>query len=114
MIRKRSERRCCKRTELSCPLIVLDDKGHVLFKIRTVNVSDSGVYFETPASNLPHGGMPGDMALRISVPRSTANTFMLEEFQANARLVRAEPLASEDLAAMALEFTEPLAMDLDT
>jgi len=112
MARRHAERRRHKRLDISCPLVVSDRSGRELFQIRAANISDGGLYLETPASNLPDSGVPDDIHLRISVPRSTPNTFMLEDFHADARVVRWEPLADEDGAGIAVQFAEPIPMDL--
>jgi len=96
--------------EISCPLVVCDHTGRELFQIRTTNISNSGLYLETPVSNLPDGGVPDDVRLRIAVPRNSPNTFELEQFQTDARLVRATMLADEDSAGIALQFVEPIAL----
>ncbi|MFW6155061.1 MAG: PilZ domain-containing protein [Planctomycetota bacterium] len=106
------ERRLHTRVELSCPLAVADSRGCELFRIRTTNISNGGVYLETPVSNLPEEGIPDDIHLRLSIPRSTSNTFMLEDFTTAARILRSEPLTQGDGAGMAIQFARPLALHL--
>ena len=106
------ERRIHTRIELSCPLEVADDRGRELFRIRTMNVSSGGLYLETPVSNLPEDGVPDEVQLRLSIPRSTPNTFMLEDFTTAARVLRSEPLCEGDAAGIAIQFLQPLALNL--
>ncbi len=106
------ERRLHTRVELSCPLEVTDTGGRELFRIRTMNLSDGGLYLETPVSNLPEEGVPDEVRLRLSIPRSTPNTFMLEDFTAAARILRSAPLAQGDAAGIAMQFTQPLTLNL--
>ncbi|NLF32143.1 MAG: PilZ domain-containing protein [Planctomycetes bacterium] len=106
------DRRLHSRIELSCPLEVADSRGRELFRIRTANVSNGGLYLESPISNLPEDGVPDEVQLRLSIPRSTPNTFMLEDFATAARIVRSEPLAEGDAAGIAMQFVRPLALNL--
>lgn len=106
------ERRLHTRVELSCPLEVADRHGRELFRIRTMNVSNGGLYLETPVSNLPEDDLPDEVQLRLSIPRSTPNTFMLEDFTIPARILRSEPLAEGNEAGIAIQFAQPLALHL--
>ncbi|TFG73953.1 MAG: PilZ domain-containing protein [Chrysiogenales bacterium] len=110
MLHRHAERRLHTRMEISCPLAVADSAGRELFQIRTTNISNGGLYIETPVSNLPQEGVPDEVHLRISVPRTTSNTFKLDEFRTAARLVRSDILADDDSAGIALQFVEPLAL----
>ena len=110
MLHRHAERRLHTRMEISCPLAVVNRAGHELFQIRTTNISNGGLYLETPVSNLPHEGVPDEVHLRISVPRTTSNTFKLDEFRTDARVVRSDILADDDSAGIALQFAEPLAL----
>jgi hypothetical protein len=63
-------------------------------------------------SNLPEDGVPDEVRLHLSIPRSTPNTFMLEDFATAARILRSEPLADGDGAGIAIQFARPLTLNL--
>ena len=113
MASRKQERRVHRRWELTCPIVVLDAKGKVLFKTRAVNVSDGGAYCTRGVDNLASGSLPQRVGIRLSVPRSTRNSFMFEEFQGAARVIRTEPLIDAARAGMALQFLQPLSLDLN-
>lgn len=107
------ERRKYKRRGLTCPITVHDAKGRAMLRSRADNVSDGGVYLTLAVADLAKLGKAGLLGVRLSVPRSTNNTFMFEEFQSHAKVVRTEPLVNADRAGMALQLTKPWHLDLD-
>ncbi|NQU76668.1 MAG: hypothetical protein HQ546_10185 [Planctomycetes bacterium] len=111
------EKRKHRRWALACPISVLDGEGKakvlVLFKTRAVNVSDGGVYMTVPIAELAKAVPARKVGIRLSVPRSTTNSFMLEEFQSQAIIIRSEPLVKADDAGVAMQFIEPLELDLN-
>ncbi len=109
MTNRRLERRRHKRHDLPCPISLLDGDGTAVIEGRTANVSDGGVYIPLPKIGSADRPLPRRMTIRLSVPRSTLNTFMLEHFHSQAELVRADPAGRRGLA---LAFTPPLLLDL--
>ena len=102
-----AERRKHERFALPCRVSVeLPAGGDV--RGRTVNVSDGGACFitETPPA------VGGQVCVRLTVPRDTANTFFLEQFAAKAFVVRCEPAAEGSAQCVALRFEKELALDL--
>jgi c-di-GMP-binding flagellar brake protein YcgR len=78
-------------------------------RARTVNVSDGGTYFL--AQQGPEIGEK--VTVRLAVPRDTANTFFLEQFAAQADVVRKEKAEPGDpRRGVALRFEKPLELDL--
>ena len=53
------------------------------------------------------------MTISFAVPRSTANTYMLEDFSAQARVLRHQPLRNADLAGVAVQFVQPIDLGLE-
>ncbi len=104
MQRRGAERRKHRRAELRCPVTLRDTEGNALAKARAENVSDGGVFLSIPINSLPHFGIELDVS--FSVPRTTPNTYMLEEFNCKARIVRHQPMVNCDQAGMGLQFVE--------
>ena len=111
MARRASERRRHKRLELKCPITMAAAAGEPIGRSRTANISDGGALVYLPAGELPACGSEVDLA--ISVPRRTANTYMLEEFASRAKVLRHQPPGDDPAAAVAFQFAEPLALGLE-
>ena len=105
------ERRKYKRTQLTCPARLLDGEGNVLAKSTTSNLSDGGAFLAVPIDHLPRRG--SRLTIGLSVPRSTANTYMLEEFSSPARVVRHEPMQDDTLAGVGVRFDGPIQLQLE-
>ena len=107
-----SERRACAREELVCPVIVdvRSDADDERTKGQTMNISDSGAMFTVPVTFL--ADLPSNVMLSISVPRTTANTRMLEPVATEATIVRHEPMVDEKHAGIAVRFSAPLDLQL--
>ncbi|MGA2266642.1 MAG: PilZ domain-containing protein [Phycisphaerae bacterium] len=103
------ERRRHKRYAVPCPAKLSIGDGQTAGK--TINISDGGILIRLPQRLVPaHGGL---MDIHLRVPRSTANTYMLEEFTSVARVVRWEDVDDGAVAVVGLEFTRPLALALE-
>ena len=104
-----TERRKYARFPIPCRLRIETPAG-ALLRARAVNVSDGGAYFVTDEV-LEVGAK---VRVRLSVPRDTANTFFLEQFAAEARVLRRDPPAEGEvgIAGVALEFEKTLPLDL--
>lgn len=103
-----TERRKHTRFPVPCRLRVEVGQGNAL-RVRTLNVSDGGAYFVTE-----EGFEIGrKVRVRLSVPRDTANTFFLEQFAAEAEVVRLDRASQgEPGAGVALAFATHLPLDL--
>ncbi|MCY2928092.1 MAG: PilZ domain-containing protein, partial [Planctomycetota bacterium] len=77
----------------------------------TEDLSNGGAFLHVPVSSRPEVG--DRINVTISVPRTTPNSRMLEDFAAPARVVRHVPGGSADLSGIAIEFENPLDMMLD-
>ena len=103
-----SERRRHKRYRVPCPVRLSGGPaGEAAGK--TANVSDGGLLVALPRRTLPACGSLVDVLLRV--PRSTPNTYMLEEFTSRARVVRHETSGSR--ASAALQFLRPLELAVE-
>ena len=107
------EKRAHKRLELTCPVTIACAGGDDWLQSRSRNISDGGVYLTVPVGELPEGSLPETLTVRVSVPRSTSNSFMFEPFQAPAAIVRTEPLTDGRNIGVAVRFAEPVELDLE-
>ena len=105
------ERRRHKRQPLACPISLTADDGQELAKARTLNISDGGTLLPVPSDAAPPDG--ARVRVSFSVPRQTANTYMLEDFACGASVVRRQPAESEDERRVALQFEQPLNLGLE-
>lgn len=112
-MRTRKERRRHERFDLSCPLVVTDADGRELLRARTVNVSDGGALL-APVAGAPAKGAKVRVLLRV--PRTTPNTFMYEEFETAAAVVRldgpADAKGDPAAPAAAVKFARPMSLEL--
>jgi hypothetical protein len=111
MSRQRPEHRRHKRLRLACPVTVCQSDGQDIGRTRTLNVSNGGALVSLPVDRLPPCGC--ELRLTVSVPRSTPNTYMLEEFRSGATVVRHQALVDERRAGVAVRFTQPLELALE-
>jgi len=111
MSKSRKERRKHPRFDLSCPIRIEGDAGNALHRTRALNVSDGGVFVAVPIDALPPFG--SELNVQFSVPRTTPNTYMLEEFSSRAKVVRHQPMKDSRQAGLAMRFAEPLELMLE-
>ena len=78
MADRKAERRQHKRLPLICIVAISDKDGEALAKTKTLNISDGGTMVLMPLGTLP--AFHTQVNLEFAVPRSTANTYMLEPF----------------------------------
>ena len=110
MTTRRSERRKHKRFDIDCPTTLTDAASNELAS-RTVNVSDGGMFLTMPTGSLPDRGSTVKVA--FSLPRETPNTYMLEQLQCEAMIVRHEPCPDEAIAGVALAFDDTLDLAIE-
>ena len=103
------ERREHPRYDIPCRLRI-ELPGGTDVRTRTLNISSSGAYFVTDEM-VPDVGHT--VTVRLAVPRDTANTFFLEQFAAQAKVIRCGPLAGDHPGVgVAVRFEKVLALDL--
>jgi hypothetical protein len=103
-----AERRRCNRFDLPCRMRIEWPNGREV-QTRSVNVSDSGVYFVT--DEVVEVGR--EVTVRLAVPRDTANTYFLEQFSAKAHIIRRDPPTDQTHGiGIALQFEKELQLDL--
>ena len=111
MAKQKVERRRHERFDLSCTTEIFSSEGRLLARTKTVNVSDGGALLSVPADSLP--SFDGqDVNISFDVPRSTPNTYMLEEFSAKAKVLRSQPANDDSLAGVAIQFFRPVNLAL--
>ncbi len=101
------EKRVHQRFELSCPIIITDSHGNKLLRTQTLNVSDGG------AAVADRGQFSvGDvLQAEMKVPRSTPNTFMMEDVPSRAVVIRHQKIQASE--GMAIAFIEPLNLEIE-
>jgi hypothetical protein len=104
------ERRQFERFNIPCSSEVTLGAGTELTGCHAVNVSDGGILLEIPLDALPESNSA--VKLTFSVPRSTPNTFMFEEFTTAARILRQQIMAENGKTGVALQFSTPLQLAL--
>ncbi len=102
----RVERRQHKRYEMDRPVSVHVSQGDLIADGKTLNVSDGGVLLIVPAGEAPQHGR--DVEVKFSLPRSTPNTYMLEEVVSSGRVVRRQPMNDDSATGVAVRFWEPI------
>mgnify|MGYP002725906325 CR=1 FL=1 len=105
MAGKTVERREHQRHDLACPIRFYDRGGVEITQAKTTNVSDGGVFVPVPIRFLAEIGKQVNVA--FSLPRSTPNTYMLEDFAREALGIRQTPMPDVDHAGIALDFATP-------
>jgi len=111
MAQRYYERRKHKRHELECPVELSDGAGKVLAKARGVNISDGGMLLPVASEALPKRG--ARVHLDFSIPRSTPNTFLMEEFACKAFVIREESPDGRRPAHVAVEFERPMDLGIE-
>ena len=111
MATRSDERRSHVRVPLPCVTAIFDRAGRALARSRTKDLSNGGAFLHVPVTSLPEVG--ARINVTISVPRTTTNSRLLEDFAASARVVRHAPAGAADLSGMAIEFETPLNMMLE-
>jgi hypothetical protein len=111
MAGKTAERREHERHDLACPIRFYDRGGVEITQAKTTNVSDGGVFVPVPIRFLAEIGKQVNVA--FSLPRSTPNTYMLEDFASEAKVIRQTAMQDVDHAGIALEFAEPLELEIE-
>jgi hypothetical protein len=106
-----SERRQFKRFGLPCPIRVAAESGDTLAHSRTINISDGGLLVSMPVRTVPRCG--SKIQVQLSLPRSTPNSFLLEDVAAPAVILRHQPLRDDAFAAVAIRFQKPLQLDIE-
>ncbi len=105
---REAERRRHKRHDLACPTTLVVEGGK-LMKAKTINISDGGAYIALHTEEMPR--CEAKVAVRLSLPRKTANSFMFEDIAAAARIIRSEDKGRS--AALAIEFDSPMKLDIE-
>ncbi len=107
----RKERRKHKRHDIPCPAQLFNGQGEAVSGDKTVNISDGGLLMPIPSDSAV---TPGEqVSLYFSLPRATANTYMLEHITADALVVRVDPTADEDRHNLAVQFAKPLNLQVE-
>jgi len=110
MARPPHERRKHQRHPLSCPVNLADEAGSYAIAARTINISDGGMLVSVAPQNETDPGLA--LSLKLSIPRSTPNTFLMQPVSGKAVVVRHEP-CDNGTCQVAIRFEPPLELDLE-
>ena len=105
------EQRRHKRLKLGCPVSFFTRGGKVVTKGKSLDISDGGTFVSVPIETIDQ--LQGRLNVTFSVPRSTENTYMLEDFACQADILRQQPLVDENLAGVAMAFANPIHLALE-
>ena len=111
MARNAAERRKHKRHRIACPLSILRFGVAEPLKGKTLDLSDGGAILPIPIKAVPR--VSERVRVVLAIPRSTANTYMLEEVPCDARVVRHQPMEDNSLVGVALQFSPTLDLALE-
>ena len=103
MAKSVAERRKHKRHRISCPLAMHRTGEKEPVKGKTVDLSDGGAMLPIPIKFVPR--VSERVRVVLALPRSTANTYMLEEVACEARVVRHQPMEDNTVVGVALQFS---------
>jgi len=105
-----TERRAHKRHDLACPARLVDEAGSFIASGKTLNISDGGMLLAVRPEDAAAPGARADV--KLSVPRSTPNTYLMQPFNTPAIVVRFEK-EPEGPSRVAVQFATPLDLDLE-
>jgi len=105
-----SEKRAHKRFELDCHVTLRNGDGRET-KSLSLNISNGGMFLPVRLHETPEAGH--ELDVEFSVPRSTPNTFLLEQFRAKAEVLRHGMMKDEQYAGLAIRFKTPLALQIE-
>jgi len=105
------ERRAYRRFESHGPVALIDPQGKQLPGTRMENVSDGGIFLTAPIDSLPPFG--GEFDIKFKIPRTTPNTYMLEEVKTSAKVIRQQPMLDGDQIGVGLRFRQPLELMIE-
>ena len=111
MAKNGAERRRHKRHRIACPLSILRFGAAEPLTGKTLDVSDGGAILAIPIKAVPR--VSERVKVVLGVPRSTANTYMLEEVPCEARVVRHQPMDDNSVVGVALQFSPALDLALE-
>jgi c-di-GMP-binding flagellar brake protein YcgR len=96
------ERRKFKRHNIGCAVALQRPASQGPVASKTVDVSDGGALLVIPIKNVPR--LSERVNVVLALPRSTANTYMVEEVACEARVVRHQPMEDDEVVGVALQF----------
>ena len=110
MGKKKAERRRHKRQDLACPVTLKVEPDQTPARGKTANISDGGALLPVPDGPPPPVG--ATVSVKLGIPRTTLNTYMLEEFTCRALVLRHQAVDGGPFA-LALQFLHPLDLMLE-
>ena len=111
VVKLTNERRRHKRHDIAVKVVIIKPNDGQAVSVKASDISDGGVFLAAPAKSVMPQGQTVDM--KMYIPRSTANTYMLEEVVSNACVLRHQMLDDNSQVGMALKFDQPLDLGLE-
>jgi c-di-GMP-binding flagellar brake protein YcgR len=97
------ERRKHKRHAMGCSAALETPSAGGALRSKAVDVSDGGALLVIPIARVPR--VSERVKVVLSLPRSTPNTYMVEEVACEARVIRHQPMQADDVVGVGLQFT---------
>lgn len=110
MSQTNSERRAHQRHDLACPARLVDQTGTFVATGKTRNISDGGMLLPVKSQDAASPGTRVDV--KLSIPRSTPNTYLMQPFRGQALVVRKHDEPGGP-TCLAVQFEPPLDLDLE-
>ena len=105
-----AERRKHKRHKITCQ-VALHRAAKDEVKSKTIDVSDGGAMLAIPVKVVPR--LSERVKVVLALPRSTPNTYMVEEISLDALVIRHQPMEADDVVGVALQFQTPKDLGLE-
>jgi len=107
------ERRRYQRFELPIPVVILDDKGCILAKGTTADISDGSLMLFMPAKVAPKLDSIVEVRLSILEPPKAGCLDQTKEISSRAKVVRHRPVDEGRLIGVGLQYLKPLDLKLE-
>jgi c-di-GMP-binding flagellar brake protein YcgR len=105
------DRRRHKRHRVACAAAIQRSTVAEPVKSKTIDVSDGGAMLAIPVKVVPR--LSERVRVVLALPRSTPNTYMVEEISMDALVIRHQPMEADDVVGVALQFQVPKDLGLE-
>ncbi len=105
-----ADRRRFPRATMSCPAKLVDKGGKLVAIGQTVDISDGGTLIAVSPEAAPAVGSVVEISMEV--PTGNPPTWPARVFTSKARVVRHRDLGQPGKTGVAMEFLQPLKLDL--
>ena len=109
--RQAIDRRKHKRHRVACAASIHRSAVAEPVTSKTIDVSDGGAMLAIPVKVVPR--LSERVKVVLALPRSTPNTYMVEEISLDALVIRHQPMEADDVVGVALQFQMPKDLGLE-